>query len=269
MRAMIGRAAIAYLRNRRASYFFGAVGPELPVDIQARWRVTPEEPHGWHANMVGFVDCRPARLPVLVEIAIDWFAQHCTDTWVDSDEYGVVFGHRAVLDAYGFRLIDNWDAMICHGRRRLAINSAVKLEYAEGESGLWTAALIAEQIDHGEALGANAAAVSRRADRFRREYDDYGTRFVLATLDGRPVGTARLTNEELPLIVGVSTIPSARGQGVATAVTDFLTREALATRGACALYVERDTQAAQIYRRIGYVPLFRSCAWFRAYEPAA
>jgi predicted GNAT family acetyltransferase len=86
-------------------------------------------------------------------------------------------------------------------------------------------------------------------------------------VNGRPVGTARLTDEELPVVVGVVTLPEARGRGVATAVTGALAARAVSERGVCALYVERGSQAQRIYRRIGFEPLFRTQAWHRAYRP--
>ena len=106
----------------------------------------------------------------------------------------------------------------------------------------------------------------QRLERYWREYEDYQSRIVIAAVDGQPAGTTRLTDEELTVIVGVATVTALRGRGVATAITATLAREALAEREACTLYVERHSQAARIYNRLGFVPLFRTRAWLRPYR---
>ena len=122
-------AAIAHLRRRRSTYFFGDPGPLLPAGMSARWRLTRGEPHGWHANMVGFVDGPPAQLGALLDLAVDWFTHHGVDTWVDVDEFGALWRYQHLIADRGFRLVDDWDAMICRrvfqdgGNDQIALHS--------------------------------------------------------------------------------------------------------------------------------------------------
>ena len=264
---MLNHEVISYLRDRRATFFFGDPGPALPSGLSARWRLSRHDPHGWHANMVGFIDGSVAQLPILLDVAVRWFDHYRVDTWLDADEFGVMFRQHDLLEAWAFQLVDDWDAMVCRYSCVEARNPSVAVDLAESMDDIDLAAWIAEQTDRGAPIARDDPGVQRRKARFWREYSDWGYRFAIARLEGQPAGTARLTNEELPLVVGVATLPEARRQGVATSLTDLLTREALRRRGICALYVERGSQAARIYARLGYKPLFRSRAWVRRYRP--
>ncbi len=264
---MDDHVAISYLRNRRATYFFGDAGPSLPTGLAARWRLSPSDPRGWQANMVGFIEGPPDRLGEVLDTAMNWFTPYGVDAWVDVDEYGVLFRHQELIDSRGFRLNDDWDAMLCRGLVRPELSSRIDLRFVQDKADILTAAWITEQTHRREPVTCDDAGVQRRMTRYWREHTDRQSSFVVATLDGQPAGTARVTNEELPVIVGVVTLPTARGRGVATAVTAALALQALAEQGACALYAERGSQAARIYRRLGFVPLFRMRTWVRPYVP--
>jgi GNAT superfamily N-acetyltransferase len=262
---MLNREATSYLRDRRATFFFGDAGPTLPAGLSARWRLSPRDPHGWHANMVGFIDGPVARLPMLLDIAVRWFDHYHVDTWLDVDEFGIMFRQHELLEQRAFQLVDDWDAMVCRHSCDEVRNPSVAVDFAQSVNDIHLAAWIAEQTDRGVPIARDDPDVQRRKARFWHEYSEWGYHFAIATLDGRPAGTARLTNEALPLVVGVATLPEARGKGVATVLTSVLTRKALRWQGICALYVDRGSQAARIYGRLGYEPLFRSRAWVRRY----
>lgn len=265
---MDNQNAIRLLRHRRSAFFFGDAGPSLPAGTRARWRLTPGDPRGWHANVVGFVEGPVERLPRVLDIACAWFDDHRTDTWVDADDRGVLFQHQHLITDRGFRLIDNLEAMICRRSPAVPVRPDLAIRPATDAAGLEVAAWIAVQNDVAFPVPRDSIAVQRRLRRYRREYADWNYRFVVAYLDGEPVGTARLTDEELPVIVGVATLARARRRGVATAVTSALAARAVSERGASALYVERDSEAQGIYRKIGFEPLYRSRTWHRAYGQA-
>ena len=260
---MDDQAAVAYLRHRRATHFFGDAGPSLPAGVTARWRLTPRDPRGWHANMVGFIDGPAAHLQTVLDIACAWFEEHGVDCWVDLDERGILFRHQDLLAARGFTLRDDWDAMICRQLVALPPPPCVTVVPVSDDAGLALAAWLSEQNDASRPLVPADIVVQRRLRRYQREQADWNTRFVVAYLDGEPAGTARITDEQLPVIVGVATLPAARGRGVATAITAVLAERALASHAACALYVERGSQAQRIYRRLGFQSLFRCRTWSR------
>lgn len=262
---MDNQSAIRFLRHRRSAYFFGDAGPSLPTGTSARWRLTPGDPQGWHANVVGFVEGPVARLPDVLDIACAWFDDHRTDTWVDADDQGILFQHQHLITGRGFQLSDDLEAMICRRKLVVPFRSDLTIRPARDEAGLEIAAWISEQNDVVLPLTRGHLVVQRRLRRYRREHGDWNYRFVIAYLDGEPVGTARLTDEELPVIVGVATLPAARRRGVATAITTALAAKAVAERGACALYVEGGSPAQRIYSKIGFEPLYRSRTWCRYY----
>lgn len=259
-------AAIRLLRQRRAHWFLGDTGPSLPVGASARWRITPHDPHGWQSNMVGFIESPPVLLEQVLATAVAFFGEHNADTWVDLDEGSLLWGHPDLLRARGFVLVDNWDVMLCRELQPGPDHSVVLVDAVTAEQ-IRDVAWVGEQVEHSEPMTRYDLAVHRRFERYWNEYRHWQTEFVLATLDGRPVGAARLTDEQLPVVVGVATVPHARGRGVATAVTAYLTARALERKGAAALYVERDSEAHRIYRRLGYVPLYRNQIWQRIYQP--
>jgi GNAT superfamily N-acetyltransferase len=264
---MTDEEAIAYLRHRRANHFYPDVGPELPPGASARWRLTPDDPRGWHANMIGYVEAPSPLLPQVLDRAISWFSSFGVDTWLDVDEFGALFQRQEIIAARAFVLHDDWDAMICRSLKPLPQAEGIDVHLVREESGLRIAAEIAEQED---AQGLpDPYALQRRLRRLRHEYVRGWSIVVIGTLDGVPVGTARLTVERLPVVVGVVTKPAARGRGVATAITSVLVKRALADHGQCALYVDRGSQADRIYRRLGFEPLFRCRIWHRQHAGRA
>lgn len=261
------RAALTYLRFRRATYFFGDIGPDLPRGTQARWRRTIDEPQGWQANMVGFIEGPASLLGAVVDIASDWFSRVRADIWVDIDEFTPLFARQDILEQRGFHLSDNWDVMVCTELNDLPRNDAITVQWVELDTDLQLAAWVAEQNEQGVPLALDALPVRRRLARYRDEYRGGHCRFVLAWLDGQAVGTGRVTNERVPVVVGIATLPEGRNRGVATRVTACLSAYALQQHGIGALYVEHASQAADIYSRLGYRPLFRTCAWMRPFVP--
>ena len=259
-------ADIRYLRNRRSTYFFGDPGPPVPAGATARWRLTPSDPQGWHANMVGFVVGPVAALGTLLDTAINWFTGYGANTWVDADEYTVLFKHPELLHARGFRPSEDWEAMVCRRLAAVSRNASITLDRVQTRGDMRVAAWIAEQSDRSTPVSPDDQAVGRRMERYWREYVDYGSRYLIAALDGRPAGTARLTEEDLPVVVGVATVPEARRQGIATTITATLAELALRERGACALYADRGSQAARIYARLGFQPRYRMRTWVRPYR---
>lgn len=260
--------AVSYLRYRRATWFLADEGPRLPTGTAARWRITPGEPHGWQANVVGYIEAEPPLLGEVLDRAITFFSATEADTWAILDQEDPLWQRTDLLRERGFVLHDDWDAMLCRELRYMPVDVRhdYQLRWVTSIEDLSVAAWIAEQIERGGPIEPGDAVVKRRLERYRTEQRSWDTRFVLAGPRNAPVATARLTDEPLPVIVGVATLPEARGRGYATAITAMLTQFALRTKGACALYADRNSQAGRIYRRLGYVPLFQSQGWVRRFQ---
>lgn len=259
---MTDEEAIQYLRRRRVQWFLPDEGPALPPGITAHWRMTPHDPDGWQGNMIGYIEAPPIQLGAVLDQAITFFGALGCATWVDVDEFSPLWERQQELIERGFVVEDNWDAMICRGLQSVR-SSSVQVKLAATMDDLRRAAWIAEQHDASAPVPFADSRVQRRTKRYVTEFDEWQTQFALATLAGQTVGAARLTEEPLPVIVGVATLREARNHGVATALTAFLCERALSAKGACALYTERDSQALRIYRRLGFEPLYRCQAWVR------
>ena len=77
-------------------------------------------------------------------------------------------------------------------------------------------------------------------------------RIVVASLDGRPVGTAfAFVAGEVAAVYNVATAPDARGRGVGGAVTVAVCRAA-AERGARVAVLESSPMGHSLYRRLGF-----------------
>lgn len=99
--------------------------------------------------------------------------------------------------------------------------------------------------------------VQRHAQERLREQQNGWYRYFASFLDGRPVGGCYYSRfEPVPTIMGVYTVPEARGHGVATALLAAVVGAILAERyQTCCLYVRIGNPAEDLYKRLGFVPL--------------
>ncbi len=121
-----------------------------------------------------------------------------------------------------------------------------------GESGL---DLFVSAWRQGFAVGADTDLARVRA----LFADDLasGWEFWSACRDGQPIGTiAGLSLDGVTQIANVSTVPSERGRGVASALITYVTARA-ATRGGTLIYLHAATASAAegLYRGLGFTPL--------------
>jgi GNAT superfamily N-acetyltransferase len=100
------------------------------------------------------------------------------------------------------------------------------------------------------------AILQRARDRWREQEHGW-CRYYVALQHGVIVGGCYVSLfEEIPTIMGVYTVPSARGQGVATALLDRAIAETIRPgREICCLFVRHGNPAEQLYRRLGFVGL--------------
>jgi GNAT superfamily N-acetyltransferase len=90
-----------------------------------------------------------------------------------------------------------------------------------------------------------------------------GHRHYLGLLDGRPVATAALfRGREAAGIYWVSTLPDARGRGVATAMIGHVLREAKASGYGIAT-LNATAEGHPLYRRLGFADRFAMGLYYR------
>jgi len=102
------------------------------------------------------------------------------------------------------------------------------------------------------------AVVERRARQRIDEQERGWCRYLATYRDNRPVGGCYYTHhEDVPTIIGVYTVPAARNQGVATILLAHVVNILQgAGNDMCCLYVRHGNPAEQLYRGLGFVPLF-------------
>jgi GNAT superfamily N-acetyltransferase len=100
------------------------------------------------------------------------------------------------------------------------------------------------------------AILQRARDRWREQEHGW-CKYYVALFRGVIVGGCYVSLfEEIPTIMGVYTIPSARGQGVATALLDRAIAETIRPgRDICCLFVRHGNPAERLYQHLGFVGL--------------
>jgi ribosomal protein S18 acetylase RimI-like enzyme len=124
-----------------------------------------------------------------------------------------------------------------------------------------------------EGLDANALgfdphaqpATLQEAEEFRR--DLLLSRAFTAHLNGQPVGAGMFTDmyEGMTELVGITTLEAFRRQGIATALTAFMTHTAFRQGATLVFLIAANEQAGRVYERVG----FRPQATFVVYERTA
>lgn len=124
-----------------------------------------------------------------------------------------------------------------------------------------------------EGLDANALgfdpqaqpATVQEAEEFRR--DLILSRAFTARLNGQPVGAGMFTDihEDMTELVGIATLEAFRRQGIATALTAFMTQTAFRQGAPLVFLIAANEQAERVYERVG----FRPQATFVVYERPA
>ncbi len=104
------------------------------------------------------------------------------------------------------------------------------------------------------------AAVNQQAVKRWDKQERNWCRYYVARVGGDIVGGCFISLfEDIPTIMGVCTLPKARGQGVATALLERVVADSIAaTHPFTCLFVERGNPAKRLYRSLGFVPLLDS-----------
>lgn len=101
------------------------------------------------------------------------------------------------------------------------------------------------------------ATVNQRASERWNEHARNWCRYYVARLGGDIAGGCYVSLfEDIPTIMGVCTLPKARGHGAATALLARAVADSIsAAHPFTCLFVERGNPAERLYRALGFVPL--------------
>src|SRR5215472_3745734 len=98
-------------------------------------------------------------------------------------------------------------------------------------------------------------ATLQEAEEFR--HDLMHTQMFLARLQHQSVGAGKLTevHEGVAELMGITTLSPFRRQGIASAVTAFMTQEAFRQGATCVFLLAGNVQAGRVYERVGFRPV--------------
>ena len=102
------------------------------------------------------------------------------------------------------------------------------------------------------------AFLKQQHDAQHRHYRSHypGAEWLIVERDGELVGRLYLSEGEHALcIVDISLLPTARGQGLGSALLADVLTQATAAGKAVSIHVERNNPAARIYERLGFTPV--------------
>lgn len=109
-------------------------------------------------------------------------------------------------------------------------------------------------------LHPSDALVNQRAGERWNEHERGWCRYYVARLGGSIVGGCYISLfEDIPTIMGVCTMPEARGRGIATALLERAVADIISPANpVTCLFVERGNPAERLYRGLGFVHLLDS-----------
>lgn len=169
----------------------------------------------------------------------------------------------AILPLHGFTCLKDWKSMAIGLTGLLPAGTAppgleIRMAEARADRDAWAGVMLAGfgfDDPGSEAFGRFVAARGTVAGVAHCHY--------LGMLDGRPVATAALFRGSVAAgAYWVSTLPDARGRGVATAMMGHVLREAKAS-GYGAVTLNATAAGHPLYRRMGFADCFTTGIYYR------
>lgn len=233
-------------------------GPELGACGSARFRFETGR------LRVAYASARPGKAGELTA-TVQRFAQvrHMQVQWTVVPAQAGEEALPAALSAACFERIEDLLLMAHEGgivapRRdphlaRLAIAPIVRWQE------MWEYEYCSRMCFYGD-IHPSEATVNQRAGERWNEHERNWCRYYVARVGGDIVGGCYISLfEDIPTIMGVCTLPKARGHGVATALLERAMADSIsAAHPFTCLFVERGNPAERLYRSLGFVPLLDS-----------
>lgn len=233
-------------------------GPALHGLGTALFRITPDDRRAYHANVVSFVQTTPEAAPEFIKRITQYYSTLAPELlWQIDDVDCSTFNIIPYLEQQGFTLYEDLHAMVHEGTISSPENPHITVRRVVNRSDMAQYELIASTVFGGRDTPPSRAELEAAAERRWRLMLSGWTRYFLGYYDNQPVGTTAVTDETIPLVQSVATLKQARGRGVATAMVAHAVNYTCSMGyDTTSLYVNRDSPAERIYRRLGYIPLF-------------
>ena len=234
-------------------------GPFLASTGTARFRQDPAR------LRVAYATVDPSHADAMVE-AILRFARlrHAQIQWtVVPQRPGEQALPRALRTAE-FSLFEDLLLMAHQGTLVAQLSSHIGIVPITSWQAMWTYEYGSRRSFYDEPQPSDALVTKRATERWQ-EVERRWCRYYAAELNGQQIGGCYVSAyEDIPTIMGVYTLPEARGHGVATALLVRAVADALTPRNdVCCLFVEHGNPAERLYRGLGFEPIcdFRTYVW--------
>jgi GNAT superfamily N-acetyltransferase len=168
------------------------------------------------------------------------------------------------LHAAGFALSENLLLMAYEGPLAVSLNPHVHLAPITSWQEMWTYEYGSRRSFYDDPRPSDALVNKRASERWQ-EIERGWCHYYVAELSGQQIGGCYVSAyEDVPTIMGVYTLPEARGAGVATALLARAVDDSLRQRKEiCCLFVEHGNPAERLYHTLGFEPIcdFRTYTW--------
>lgn len=157
------------------------------------------------------------------------------------------------LLSHSFTLDERLILMARQGELHAQINPSVSISRIETWSAMWAYEHGSRRSFYNEHSPEEGMVTARARERWRQQEMGW-YRYYAALLDNQLVGGLYVSMwEDVPTLMGVYTLQSARWQGVATAAIARAIHDLLETgRDTYCLYVKADNPAQQLYDSLGF-----------------
>lgn len=160
------------------------------------------------------------------------------------------------LRAHSFALDERLMLMARQGELHARINPRVSIRPIASWSAMWAYERGSRRAFYGDAAPDDDLVTARARERWRQQEMGW-YRYYAASLDNHIVGGLYVSVwEDVPTLMGVYTLDTAQGQGVATTAITYAIHElAQAGRNTYCLHVKDDNPAQLLYRALGFQTL--------------
>ncbi len=230
---------------------YGDPVPDLAPIGSARFR------HDGRRLLVGYAVAHPGMAATLVHRVQEYANRRdMYIMWTVTPESPGEEEMPAALRAAGFRMDERLILMGRRGAITTSLNPEARIELVTSFDGMRAYEHGSRRSFYDDDTPDDRMVASRAADRWRQQEQGW-YRYYLVALRNRIVGGCYVTLwEDIPTLMGVYTVPEARGMGLASTLLSHVTGEIVRSgRDPYCLYVKNENPARRLYEKLGFAAL--------------
>lgn len=227
--------------------------------------------HDGRRLLVGYAVAHPGMALALVQRVQAYVRQRDMHImWLVTPESPGEEELPAALRAAGFHLDERLILMGRRGAIDVSHNREVSIEPVTSYDGMRAYEHGSRRSFYDDNCPDDRMVASRAADRWRQQEQGWYRYYIVASRN-RIVGGCYVTLwEDIPTLMGVYTIPEARGMGIASTLLSHVTGEIVRSgRDPYCLYVKSDNPARRLYEQLGFVALSAEETYLSPNQPHA